>query len=514
MMKKENIFSKLNIKDYNNEMEKVLAKKNFSMDTKNLLLSMSYKIENAYKDYMKVKQEVLSKNKYMEKLISIIDNKCYEFNTIKPNMTEFDDLNKVKFLIDENKGKITVIENEYYALKSIIELQKSEWCILDDYGLLKKPFSQLLTIGNIMHETEVLRDFNGWSWNCNSSSIDNITCNLIYQNLVFLFGNQFLTDWIENSQEMIDYIALAQNRLEKLYGKEFSNDVITLICKIVMEYGMNDEIIDEIYFLKEELELLNNREEYLNKATEQKKQYRKQIDEIDKIINNKKLLQEEYVRRNSTLENKEKIFSIKRLKIILQNEREKLLEKIKQANDLIDPKKYIIRKSKVENDYSFFKDLNTAGIDTHKIINLCKNILKTFMLRVEKAETREELLNLVYEVRYYRYLYYDKQKTLKEIKELTISFNKVMIKLIRKLIDFKWADTICTNEKINLRSLINLFDSKIIDLDNLIIECEYSDSKIKIQYYDANVLEKEFIIEPKELNTKKLKLKKKIKVFN
>ena len=71
-MKKERIFSLLNIKDYNNELEKILAKKNFSMDTKNLLLSMSYKIENSYNDYEKVKQEVLSRNKYMEKLISII----------------------------------------------------------------------------------------------------------------------------------------------------------------------------------------------------------------------------------------------------------------------------------------------------------------------------------------------------------------------------------------------------------------------------------------------------------
>ena len=77
-MKKERIFSLLNIKDYNNELEKILAKKNFSIDTKNLLLSMSYKIENSYNDYEKVKQEVLSRNKYMEKLISIIN--CHHLN--------------------------------------------------------------------------------------------------------------------------------------------------------------------------------------------------------------------------------------------------------------------------------------------------------------------------------------------------------------------------------------------------------------------------------------------------
>ncbi len=514
-MKKENILSKLNIKDYNNELEKILAKKDFSMDTKNLLLSMSYKIENAYKDYMKVKQEVLSKNKYLEKLIAVINSKCYEFTTIKPSMPEFEDLKDTKFIIDSEKGKITVIENEYYALKAITELPRREWCILDEYGLLKEPFCKTLTLGSIMHETEVLRDFNGWAWNTNVGSIEDVKCNLIYQCLIYLFGNQFLTEWIENTQEMVDYIALAQNKLEKDYGKELAKDVITQICKIVMEYGINDEIIEKRNYLKEELELLNDRESYLESATIQKKKYRNEIDKVDKILNNKDLLKEEYIKRNSLLENKDKIFSIKRLKIILEEEREELLRKIKEANGLIDPKKYIIRKSNVEKDYNFLADLKVDGIDSGKLINLCKSVLKTFKIRVEMAQTREELLTLVYEVRYFRYLYFDNEKTLKEIKELSIPFYKVMIKLLKKLIDFKWADTICTIPKANLKSLIRIFNSKIIDLDNLVIETEYTKDGIKVQYYDTNVLENEFLVEiSKDVDTKKLKLKKKIKVFN
>ena len=146
---------------------------------------------------------------------------------------------------------------------------------------------------------------------------------------------------------------------------------------------------------------------------------------------------------------------------------------------------------------------------------MCKCVLKSFKIRVEEAQTREELLKLVYEVRYFRFLYWDDKRTLKEIQDLTISFYKVMIKLIKKLIDFKWADTICTIPKVNLKSLIRLFNCKIIDLDNLIIETEYINNSIKVQYYDTNVLETEFTIVLKEnVDTKKLKLKKKIKVFN
>ena len=66
-MEKSKILSKLNIdiKDYNNELEKILENKLFSYDVKNLLLSMLYKIENAYKDYEKVKVEVPSKREYI-----------------------------------------------------------------------------------------------------------------------------------------------------------------------------------------------------------------------------------------------------------------------------------------------------------------------------------------------------------------------------------------------------------------------------------------------------------------
>ncbi len=56
-MEKERLISKLNIKDYNNQLEKILSKKTFSEDTKNLLLNMLYKIENAYDDYNKVKRK-------------------------------------------------------------------------------------------------------------------------------------------------------------------------------------------------------------------------------------------------------------------------------------------------------------------------------------------------------------------------------------------------------------------------------------------------------------------------
>ena len=57
----KDIFSKINLKDYNNTLETILENKDFSEDVKNLLLSMLYKIENAYQDYINVNVNVCTK---------------------------------------------------------------------------------------------------------------------------------------------------------------------------------------------------------------------------------------------------------------------------------------------------------------------------------------------------------------------------------------------------------------------------------------------------------------------
>ena len=72
-MKKEDFLSKLNIKDYNNQLEDILEKKSFSEGAKNILLNILYKIETAYEDYNKVKIDTITKKDILEEIIEIIE---------------------------------------------------------------------------------------------------------------------------------------------------------------------------------------------------------------------------------------------------------------------------------------------------------------------------------------------------------------------------------------------------------------------------------------------------------
>ena len=82
---KEEFFSKF--KDYNKELEKILEKKDFSKDTKNLLLSMFYKIEMSYNDYFTVKRKTISKQEYLENILNNVKNSNF-IRVVKTNEKE------------------------------------------------------------------------------------------------------------------------------------------------------------------------------------------------------------------------------------------------------------------------------------------------------------------------------------------------------------------------------------------------------------------------------------------
>ena len=175
-MKKE-IFSKF--RDYNNELEKILEKKDFSKDSKNLLLSMFYKVENSYSDYETVKRNIKSKQEYLENILSNI-KLCNSIELVKPNTNQFREFKEKNLVynVDLKMKKIKVIDNELYLLAAIFELNDFKIYLDERYNLIRNAFPYLLNSANDMSNTEVLRDFNAFSWNTNVEEITNIPINL------------------------------------------------------------------------------------------------------------------------------------------------------------------------------------------------------------------------------------------------------------------------------------------------------------------------------------------------
>ena len=91
--------------------------------------------------------------------------------------------------------------------------------------------------------------------------------------------------------------------------------------KIQLDEDYRKKIIDLENEKENEIKRFDNKKEFISNVSEEKKKCRLEIERIDKVLNDKELIKEEYTNRNKVLPNKEKIFSISYLADILEKVR-------------------------------------------------------------------------------------------------------------------------------------------------------------------------------------------------
>lgn len=499
-MEANGIFSKLNMKNYNNELEKILEAKQFSSDIKNLLLSMLYKAENAYKDYQSVKVEVLSEKEFIEHLLYIIQEKCTEIELIDPSET-------LKPSVDKESGKIMCFPNEKSLLSSVWEMGEKHIKMKIEYEYVREAIEDIMYVGNNVNQVEVIRDFNGWSWDCVVNEIDNIKYNVIYQSLLLICGAKLIYATINNGK--------GGNNLIQKIGKE-SPDLQEKLYILTLELCMreSEKMLDKIVTIKkektEQLALFQNKKIFVQKITNAKKAIASKIEQLDKIINNTCLLKEEYDKRNSLLPNKEKIFSINYLAKMLKKEREQYLDKIKEYNTMIDPKNFVGAKEGIEKEVALLEKVNLDkdNYQEYKMVDFCKECLKYVKICIEKIEEREEIINWIYKIRYYGYVPFSGNTYLKDINDLEIMFRDIIMLLIKKAQTYKVWENFSEDEELTYLVIKELLNSKMINLEGANMSCKYKDHVLYVEYYDADILEKKA-----EFKREHVRIKKKVRLF-
>lgn len=556
-MSKQDIFSKINLKDYNNVLENILEQKAFTEDVKNLLLSMLYKIENGYQDYKTIKVNVASKNSFLKKIIQIVKEKCKEIELVKPMSDESKELEEknVNYIIDKESGKIKVYQNERMMLEALISLNQEEILLDDEYKIFEIGLKEVLTKGNRMSQVEVIRDFNGWSWDITTSQMESKNINIVYQNLLMLLGYSFLQTWITDEEEQdeeeielpnneilrskynesfgmtkeelkennkIDYFSKMKQILIKKYGEENAESFLNHFIKTIIAIGCNrnekqkEIAIKEQDKIKQSLDKMRNNKEYLEEISNKKKKINIEIKNIDKILSDGNLLRKEYEERNSKLPNKKKIFSVSHLSIMLEKQREKLLEEIKKCNKQMQPKEFVKAKQELEERKKFFDDIGIkeqTRVNEEKQIELLQiEFLKCFNKELKHIETKKEINDLIYKLRYYEQLPY-KQMKVKQIEMLSNKIEMIERQLIEKACEQKILITFSQNRFLNYKILEKIFMSKIINLENMVYILRYHKGILKIEIYDTTIEEDIVeiqIIEKVELT---VKLNKKLKVW-
>ena len=502
-MEKEKIIKKLKIKDYNEELEEILVNKTFSKDAKNLLSSMLYKVENSYEDYKKVKVEVAPKKEFLEEIIKIIQRDCQEIELTKLNSEENPIPEGKKSIVKKEDQKIITYQNELVLLRAIYELNTNKFVGENSEELKEKSFFSLLNKGEEISKSEIIRDFDGWSWNIMTSEIENYIPNLIYQSFVFLMGYNELNKNISLKDLEVD--------LKEKYKPSLSEKILKTVTQVALLDYINENP-EEYEVLKgiekqfqQELLLMENKKIYIEEVTNQKKKYVKEIEKIDKYINDDLALKKEYIKQNEKLPQDQRVFSLSDFSEKTETKRNWLENEIKKLTEKLKPKNYVKEKTKIEKNLQFIKELSTEEQETivKEFVNL---VLKAINTQIEKIETKKEVADKIYILRYLKLMNIDKENRAGDLCKK--QFEKVEKKLITTGCNLKALNIFSQDVEENYKIYKNIFNTKIIDLESAYIEISKEN---RVRIYDENSLEKEEkFTEFKELS---VKYNKKTKMF-
>ncbi len=510
--KKKNILEKIVKKDYNNELEKILEEKQFDEIVKSTLLSIFYKIEAAYKDIETVKRDIEDKDEYISNIFEIIQNDCKSIKIIKMN----DENNKIpenkSYIINKEDKEIIAYPIERKILYAISKLSNKEKIIKDDYFFINETLSNLINVGNNINIVEPLRDFNGYSWTNIPQEIESIDHNLIYQNLRMIIGHKFLNKWVKNNEFIIDYFEMFKEKLENQYNKENAEKIIDIISKISILLNIKYEPtkIEEILSIKEEIEKnlkkIENRSEFVEEKTKEKIVITNKIKEIDTIINNKELLEKEYEKRNKQLPINKKIFSMKVLSRIMKDEKEQYFKALEEVNRILNPINFVQYKNELEEKYKHLKiiDIQDKEKELEELkIQFQKLFLELVEININKVGTRHDIEKIMYDFRYYLLIPYNQENRIQDVEDLQEKINEISKIIIDKAIELKVLEEVSKDKETNYEILKNIFNTRIIRLENAYIKLIKEKDKYFVQIFDENIFEQKIEIpKPKSLEIK------------
>lgn len=200
----------------------------------------------------------------------------------------------------------------------------------------------------------------------------------------------------------------------------------------------------------------------------------------------------------------------KAIKDILE---EKQIEYKKLLNESEDIKKENIKElNKLKNYDSIF---NNNKSDYEAVIELQKSFLLIMKKKIMKADTREEIIGILYKIRYYQNTVLLEGTLIKEQKELVQALDIIQKIAITKACKMGIIKIISMDIDVNFRMIKGILDTKILNLEEIKVYLEIQNENICIKVYDKEIFEKQ-LKETFNGNRKDIVLKKKkvVKLFN
>lgn len=495
---KKSLFSKF--KDYNYILDKVLEDKNFSEDAKNLLLNMIYKIETSYKDYAQIKGIFQKQKDFIDRIIEIVSDRCKYLFLVDPKFEEVQALKRdnVLALTDEREQRIYAYPTELAILYGIIDINPKYFYIPRKYYYLKNQLQRILVQGTILNDTEVIRNFNGWSWNVSEDINIDYVSNMIYQSIRMLIDEDFLRMWEQDTSAKVDFVNEMKKELEEYYGTENSRNFYIALAKLVLASSTNEEkerLKAELKKVVDAYENMKDKTEYIKRVSEEKKRLMSEIEQKDILLNDDKKLVYEFKRRNAVLADDMKILTIRSLTEIIQAERDKCVNRIEEINELVKPSNYTQLKNELAEKMQIMAVVREKKSIRDYSIAFLKESMRCFTANINKISSKEEIFDILYKMRYFRKIRVTKNEMIENIPTLFNDVNKFLKYAITLGCRNKVFNIFCNDVDGNFDIIEVALDTAIPNYEDIDIAVKFNEGLLEITIYDNEVVDKKQVID-------------------
>ena len=72
-------------------------------------------------------------------------------------------------------------------------ISDNKYIVPEEYEIISPAVSEVLNMGRAINMSEIVRDFDGWSWNINQENIEDIFKNFLYQSLNLVVNLEEIT---------------------------------------------------------------------------------------------------------------------------------------------------------------------------------------------------------------------------------------------------------------------------------------------------------------------------------
>ena len=165
----------------------------------------------------------------------------------------------------------------------------------------------------------------------------------------------------------------------------------------------------------------------------------------------------------------------------------------------------------LKKSYELYVDKDTLD---NAIIESQINFLHFLERKLSKMKTRDEIIDLLYELRYYRTLKISKVLFVKDVEEIESTVDKILKKAITMLCKLGAIKIISMDINLNFEIIKYALDTRIMELEKTKLYFDCDENGLIIRVFDKDVIEKQGR-KKVDFNKKTLevKLKRKIKLL-